>query len=107
MPPARKTPQDRKPKATEPGGFTFEHDGDTYTLPAPSEALTQIPGRALRDALLDGEEGQLRLAFRCVEATDVTDETLDALYDKPAPEMTAIIMDWFRSADASGATLPE
>lgn len=98
-------PQDRKPKAQS--GFTFDHDGTTYTLPAPSEALTRIPGRALRDAFMDGMQGELRLAFHCVESVGADPDAIDALYAKPAPEMTDIILSWFRSADVEGATLPQ
>ena len=98
-------PQDRKPKASE--GFTFDHDGETYSLPAPSEALTRIPGRALRDAFMDGTQGELRLAFHCVESVGADPEAIDALYAKSAPEMTEVILSWFRSAEVEGATLPQ
>lgn len=108
MPPAtRKTPQDRKPKTTT-GQVTFEHDGATYVLPAPSEALLNIPGRALRDALLSADgTGEIKLMFRCLEAVDADEGAVDALYDKPIPEMMAIALRWFESADLSGATLPQ
>ena len=107
--PARKTPQDHKPKAT--AGFQFDGaDGKSHTLPHPSGALMLLPGRTFRDALMDGEEGQLRLAFTCLELVvdeDADKVTLDALYDLPAPDMIEIVGSWFASADTSGATLGE
>jgi hypothetical protein len=106
MPPARRTPQDRKPKA-KPGEYTFDHDGKAYVIPPPSDALADIPGRAFRDALLNGEDGQLRFAFVCLEKVTADAAVLDALYSKPAPEMLEIVGAWFQSADLSGATLPQ
>lgn len=105
MPPAPKKPQDRKPKAA--AGFTFEHDGETYSLPAPSAALATIPGKAFRDALMGGEEGQLRFAFTCLESVDADPAALEALYAKPTPQMLPLVMQWFQSADLSGATVPQ
>jgi len=118
MPPAaRKTPAPRKPqdhkpkatkpKATKPDGFTFDHDGVTYTLPHPSAALAKIPGKAFRDAMLDGEIGELKFALVCVEAVDAAPATLEALYAKPTDEMLTILGKWMSSADMSGATLPQ
>lgn len=105
--PARKAPQDRKPKAVE--GFQFTGaDGKGHTLPHPSDGLKLLPGRAFRDALMDGEEGQIRMAFRCLElVVDDGDPALDALYDLQAPDMIEIVATWFSSADPSGATLGE
>lgn len=103
----RKKPADRLPKTAKPGVFTFEHGDRTYELPPPSAALEQIPGRVLRDAMLGGDEGELRFGFLCLEAVGVPQETLDAIYDKPAPEMMDVIGRWMRSGDLSGATLPE
>ena len=105
--PARKTPQDHKPKAA--AGFQFDGaDGKSYVLPHPSKALALLPGRAFRDALMDGSEGQLKMAFTCLElVVDEGDPALDALYNLPAPDMIEIVGTWFASADTSGATLGE
>lgn len=105
MPPARKTPQDRKPKAS--AGFTFDHDGQTHTLPAPSEALVKVPGKAFRDAMLGGEMGELRFGLICLEAVDAAPEAIEALYAKPTDEMLALVGKWMQSADLSGATVPQ
>lgn len=105
MPAAPRKPQDHKPKAGGP--FTFDHDGKTYEIAPPSDALTKIPGRALRDGLIGGEEGQMRFGFLLLEAVGLPQDTLDALYDKPAPEMLQIVESWLTSADLSGATLPQ
>lgn len=107
MPPARRSPADRKPK-TGKDEVSFTHDGRTYVLPAPSEALLQIPGRALRDALMASDgTGELKLMFMCLEAVGAAPGTVDALYEKPIPEMMGIASKWFQSADLSGATLPQ
>lgn len=103
MPPQnRKAPQDHKPK-----GFTFTHDGKTYSLPAPSQALANLDGRALRDAILGGQMGELALGFRCLEAVGAEQEAVDAIYAMPVAETAATIADWMKSADLSGATLPQ
>ena len=100
-----KKPQDRIPKKSS--GFTFDHDGETFTLPAPTEALAKIPGRALRDAFMDGTQGEMKLAFHAVEAVGADPAAIDALYAKPAPEMTEVILAWFRGAEVEGASLPQ
>jgi len=100
--PEKKAPADHKPK-----GFTFDHDGRTYTLPAPSQALANLDGRALRDALLGGQMGEIQLAFRCLEAVGADQATIDAIYAKPVAETTDVVVRWLRSADMSGATLPQ
>ena len=104
MPTSQKKPA--KP-ATEPEDFTFEHGGTTYHLPAPSAAMANLPGKALRDALLEGETGQLALAFRAIEASGADEAAVAALYEKPVPEMTETIMSWFQSAQVQGATIPQ
>jgi hypothetical protein len=109
MPPAsRKTPQDRKAKAVD--GFTFKHEGITHRLPPPGDVMTKIDGRAFRDMLMDGEAGELKLAFICLEAVCTEPDdilALNALYAKPFPETVKLAGEWFRSADTSGATLPQ
>lgn len=107
MPPQnRRTPHDRKPKI-KPGEYTFDHEGQTYVIPAPSQALAQVDGRTFRDALMDGEAGELKLGFKCLELVCTDDATLNALYSKPVSETVAIVGEWFQSADLSGATLPQ
>jgi hypothetical protein len=107
MPPTtRKAPQDRLAK--KPSGFTFDHEGTTYTLAPPSDGLAQLSGRDFRDALLDGEEGQMRMAFRCLELVeDIDGPALAALYAKPTPEMLPIVNKWFESARENEATGPQ
>ena len=106
MPPAaRKVPQDRKPKAA--AGFTFEHDGESFVIPPPSDILATIPGREFRDALMNGDEGQMKFSFVCLEKVVTDAAVLDALYAKPVPETLEIVAAWFKSADRSGATLPQ
>lgn len=103
---ARK-PADHKAKAQKPGAYTFEHDGKTFVIPPPSEVLATIPGREFRDALMNGDEGQLKFSFVCLEKCVTDQAVLDALYAKPVPETLEIVAAWFKSADTSGATLPQ
>lgn len=107
---APRKPQDRKPKATEaPSEFTFDHDGATYTLPPVESVAALVPGRTMRDAVMDGEEGQLRLAFFMLELLELDPEakTLDALYEKPAPEMLGIVEAWMKFKPKTGVSLGE
>ena len=105
---ARRAPQDRKPKATtEPTEFTFEHDGKTFTLP-PAQTLGHlIPGRTMRDAVMDGEEGQLRLSFFMLELLEDSKEAIDALYEKPAADMLVLVEAWMKFKPKDGVTLGE
>jgi hypothetical protein len=103
----RKTPQDRKPKAST--DFTFEGgDGKYYPLPAPSSAAARIPGRLLRDAIMAGDDdmAQARLSFAALEASQPEAASLDALYDLPVPEMLAVVNRWFGQARMDGESLP-
>ena len=95
------TPADRKPKT--PSGFTFDavvRDDDgkprtkTFALPPGETAVPKIPGKFLRDAYMDGDEGQMRLGFAMLEAVDADQGALDALYAMPAPEMLEVIQAW-------------
>ena len=87
-----KQPQDHKSKASD--AYTFRHDGKTHRLPAGETAAGKVEGRYLRDAALDGEEGQLRLGFAMLEKVDASPGALDALYSMPAADMMAHIQAW-------------
>ena len=100
-----KVPQDHKTK--QPDVFTFTHDGKIYTLPPGETAAEKMPGRFLRDAAMDGEEGQMRLAFAMLEAVVADGETLDALYAKPSTEMLEVIGDWMSFKAPEGASVGE
>jgi hypothetical protein len=108
MPPTKaKRPTDRQPKAvtitpTPVNVYTFEHEGVTYSLPSGATAVPLLPGRALRDAYIDGEAGQMRLAFLMLEAIDADPAALDALYDMPAPVMLEHVQGWMSLAPVEG-----
>jgi hypothetical protein len=110
VPPGAKAPADHLAPAVAvgPDPLTFTGiDGVAYTLPPPTDALALLPGRALRDAMMGGDEGEVRFGFVALE-TAVTDKaTLDALYDLPAPDMMRIVGAWIQSMDTSGGSLPE
>lgn len=74
--------------------YTFEHDGQTYALPPGETAVEKISGRFLRDAYMDGDEGQMRLGFAMLEHVDADEGALDALYSMPAPRMLEVIQEW-------------
>lgn len=101
-------PQDRKPKAIEqPTTFTFDHAGKTHELPPVESVAALVPGRTMRDAVMDGEEGQLRLAFFMLEKLEGAEEAIDALYSKPAPEMLELVQGWMTFKPAAGVSLGE
>jgi hypothetical protein len=82
--PTPKKPQDRLPKL--PKGYTFEGaDSQLYTLPAPAGALDNIPGRAVRDAAMQGGDAELRLGFLCLEASGVDDDALEGRSSTTGP----------------------
>lgn len=82
------TPQDRKrPKSeasTTPA--TFDHDGDTYTLPARTEITAGMMRRHRTEAELD-------FMFSLLEETCDKD-TLAALDAKTLDELNEIVGDW-------------
>lgn len=104
--PAPRNPQDRKPKASA-DVFTFKSGEGTYTLPPAQSVASQVDGRTMRDAVMGGEEGQLRLAFTMLDALDTEPGTLDALYSMPAPEMLEIVQAWMTHKPANGVSLGE
>jgi len=102
-----KKPQDHRPKK-EARLYTFTADGKTYTLPPAETAVPHMPGRLLRDAYMEGEEGQMRLGFAMLEHVEADPAALDALYSLPAPEMLDHLQKWMEvRSEATSATVPE
>lgn len=101
----RKTPQDRKPKEAAPG--TFSVGSKTYTLPSAVDAVKNMSGRDMREIFMGGQQGELTVGFRLLEASDPDPELLDALYDLPASECLKILGDWMKGASMDGTTLPQ
>lgn len=104
---APKKPQDRLPKKSA-NVYRFTHEGVTYTLPNAAGAVDKIPGRALRDAYLDGQDGQMRLGFMLLEHVDADSSVIDVLYDMPAPMLLEHLSAWMEvKPDDEGATVGE
>lgn len=90
-----KVPADRKPKAkAKPEGYVFIHEGKTYVLPEAETVAGVVEGRYLRDAAMEGDEGQLRLGFAMLEKVAATPGAVDALYSMPASAMMSVIFEW-------------
>lgn len=105
---APRKPQDRKPKAAEePTVFTFDHDGESFELPPAQTVAHVVTGKAMRDAVMGGEEGQLRMSFTMLESLEGVDEAIDALYAKPAAEMLELVQAWMNFKPADGVNLGE
>lgn len=106
--PRKATPQDHKAKAPANGRYRFDWDGQTYELPPPQMAVDRISGKALRDAYLEGQEGQMRLGFLMLENVEAESGAVEALYSMPAPKMLDHIGDWMATRDSeTGATVGE
>lgn len=100
-----KKPSDRLPKrATK---FTFEVDAKTYSLPLASVAAENVTGRQTRDALVDGELGQIRLGFLMLENCGADPKSIDALYDQSKDFTVQTLHDWMTFGDGDGASLPQ
>lgn len=86
---APRTPKDHLPKkATDPEFFTFEQGDTEYSLPPASTVADCITGGQTRQAVLDGDIGQLRLAFLLLDALgEDADEAREVLYAMPSPKM--------------------
>ena len=104
--PTTKKPQDRKPKKDT--WFIFDAAGEVFTLPPATDGLAGISGRVMRDAMMSGDEGEVRLGFALLEACGAEPEAIEALYDKPALEMVKVLAAWMQHSEVTaGATLGE
>jgi hypothetical protein len=100
---APKQPQDRKPKQST--DFALEVNGKEYTLPRINQdMINTIEGRIVEAALLDGEEGQAKMAFALLRAVPGHDEAKEAIRSLPFPEMLGKLIAWL---EAGGSPLGE
>lgn len=99
-------PADHKPaKGTL---FTFTgKDGKSHMLPLASAGAEKLSGRVMRDAFMDGTEGELRLGFTLLEVCGASQVIVDALYDLPALETMKILADWMNFGDGLGTPVPQ
>jgi hypothetical protein len=105
---ARKEPSDHKAKNGTAPVYEFDWEGHTYQLPPAETAVPNMPGRLLRDAYMEGEEGQMRLGFAMLEHVDADPAAVAALYDMPAPDMLDHLQDWMKTrAEETAATVGE
>lgn len=110
---APRKPADHKAK---PVPYTFEApavDKDnkpivkTHTLPFASKGAEKLTGRDTRDALMNGDVGQLKLGFVMLEASGAKPEAINAMYDLPNARCLEILGEWMEYGDGDGATLPQ
>lgn len=103
--PEPKQPADHKAK---PKPYTFnDADGKPHALPFASKGAEKLTGRDTRDALMNGDVGQLKLGFVMLEACGAKPEAIDALYDLPNARCLEILGEWMQHGDGDGATLPQ
>jgi hypothetical protein len=112
IPKNAKRPSDRKTKQAkaddEAATYGFDWNDHHYLLPPPDSAVDLIPGKVLRDAYMDGDEGQMRLGFAMLENVDTEPGTVEALYEMPAPLMLEHIQAWMElRAGTAEATVGE
>lgn len=102
---AAKQPADHKAK---PVPYTFDgDDGKTHSLPFASKGAEKLTGRDTRDALMNGDVGQLKLGFVMLEACGAKPEAIDALYDLSNVRCLEILGEWMTHGDGDGASLPQ
>lgn len=83
--------------------FLFEHEGKAYKLPPAAEALKSVDGGAYMDAVLEGDQGMVRLALLTLKSGAVAVDAYAALRAKPLTEFMEIVGKWVATAgDASG-----
>lgn len=100
-----KQPTDHKAK---PAPYKFEDAaGKSHTLPFASKGAEKLTGRDTRDALMNGDVGQLKLGFVMLEACGAKPEAIDALYDLPNTKCLEILGEWMTHGDGDGASLGE
>jgi hypothetical protein len=103
--PPRNTPPE--PSIETGTDFVFTIGDATYHLPPVQTAIATLPGKYLRDAYMDGANGDVRLGFAMLENADVDEAIVAAIYDVPGPRMLSIISDWMQYTPANEATVPE
>jgi hypothetical protein len=99
-------PQDHKPAKGEPFKFT-DSEGKSHALPSASKGRANLSGRDLRDALVNGEIGQMGYLVKALEAAEPNPEVLDALYAMPQSEVMDVLQAWGEHGDGDGASLGE
>lgn len=100
-----KQPEDHKPAKDAP--FRFKVGTKSYTLPPITNGQVKMTGRDFRDAVMDGELGQMAYTFKMLEAAGPSDAALDALYSLPQAEMMDVVAAWGQHGDGDGASLGE
>lgn len=102
---APRKPADHKAK---PVPYKFpDASGKMHTLPFASKGAEKLTGRDTRDALMNGDVGQLKLGFVMLEACGAKPEAIDAMYDLPNARCLEILGEWMEYGDGDGATLPQ
>lgn len=103
---APKKPQDHKPKATEEtedNGFSFEVDGETYTLKPATGNFTRAVYRRIR------KESEVDQMFSIVELLAPDEKTLDAFDRIPDEDFKDVFTKPFNTyfKKINGATVGE
>ena len=99
-------PQDRQPKKNAPYKF-IGADKKSHTLPLASKGAEKVSGRVMRDALMDGDAGELKLGFAMLEACGASEAAVNAVYDLPSAECMEILGEWMSHGDGDGASVPQ
>lgn len=108
-----KVPEDHKAKPTPykfkaPGMDKYDKPITvTHTLPFASKGAEKLTGRDTRDALMNGDVGQLKLGFVMLEACGAKPEAIDALYDLPNTKCLEILGEWMTHGDGDGGSVPQ
>jgi hypothetical protein len=79
----------------------------TFTLPFASKGAEKLTGRDTRDALMNGDVGQLKLGFVMLEACGAKREAIEAMYDLPNARCLEILGEWMTHGDGDGVDLPK
>lgn len=90
-----------------PQGFTFTHDDVVYELPAAAPYMSATDGGSFMDAMLEGEQGDLKLSMLALKAArdDIDPKAWEALRAKPLPEFLETVGGWLTAT--VGADLGE
>lgn len=102
---APRKPADHNAK---PKPYTFnDAAGKPHALPFASKGRERLSGRDMRDALMDGDTGKVKLGFLLLEACGAKQEAIDAIYDRPNGDTLKILGEWMEHGDGDGASVPQ
>lgn len=76
------------------GNYSFVYEGKAYAIPPASSAAPNVPAGVLIDAVKGGDAAELNLGIAMLEASGVSQTTMDVLRSMPMVKFTEHLSAW-------------